>query len=390
MKLLLFNHEYPPIGGGGGRVTERLAKEYAARGHEVHIVTSAYRDLPRLETQNGCRIERAPALRASPNSAKITEMLTYAASSARTAWRSAKKNRPDAVQVFFGIPSGGAAYLLKRRFRIPYVVFLGGRDVPRPNPDPPHYRHLYRALKPALLSIWKHASYVVACSEGLRELALQTAPRQPIEVIPDGIDLEMFSPAERPARTPVRALGVGRLIPRKGFDTFIRAAAELKKRAAPPFEAAVVGDGQERARLEALAEQLNVQDCVRFVGSVPYEELPKQYAEADIFALTSLAEGMPLAALEAMATGLPVVSTRAQGMTELIEDGVNGRLFEAGDHHRLAELLERLIHNPNLRRRYGNANAEKARAYAWGNIAEAYLELLEASAAGVKRGGNRK
>ena len=384
MKLLLFNHEYPPIGGGGGRVTERLAKEYAARGHDVHIITSAYRDLPRLETQNGCRIERVPALRASPNSAKITEMLTYAASSARTAWRAVKKNRPDAVQVFFGIPSGGAAYLLKRRFQIPYIVFLGGRDVPRPNPDPPHYRHMYRALKPALLGIWKHASYAVACSEGLRELALQTAPRQPIQVIPDGIDLEMFPPMERPPRAPVRTLGVGRLIPRKGFDTLIRAAAELQKREAA-YEIAIVGGGQERARLEALAAELNVQERVRFIGSVPYEELPKQYADADIFALTSLAEGMPLAALEAMATGLPVVSTRAQGMTELIEDGVNGRLFEAGDHRRLADLLAPLISSADLRRQYGNANAEKAKPYAWGNIAEAYLELLEAAAAGGKR-----
>ena len=384
MKLLLFNHEYPPIGGGGGRVCEQLARRYAERGHQVRVLTSAYRDLPRSETQSGVQIERLPALRSNPNAAKVPEMLSYAASSAWAGFRAANRDRPDACQVFFGIPAGGAAYLLKRLRRIPYVAFLGGRDVPRPNPDPPHYRHLYAALKPAIRQIWKHAAYAVACSEGLRSLALETAPNQAFEVIPDGIDLDMFRPAERPMRATVRILGVGRLIPRKGFETLIRAAAELTRRAVPPFEAVVIGDGQERERLETLSERLQTQRVVRFIGSVPYEALPEQYADADLFALTSRAEGMPLAALEAMATGLPIVSTRAQGMEELVTDGENGRLFDAGDHMRLADLLERLLNNPAERQRYGRAGAAKARRYGWGRIAEAYLALLEDAAASQK------
>ena len=101
-------------------------------------------------------------------------MMTYAISSTIHGFRVANQFQPDVVQVFFGIPSGGCAYLLEKTNNIPYVVFLGGRDVPRPNPDPPYYRWLYLVLSPIIQSIWRSATAVIACSNGLRELAYQT------------------------------------------------------------------------------------------------------------------------------------------------------------------------------------------------------------------------
>jgi glycosyltransferase involved in cell wall biosynthesis len=396
MRLLLFNYEYPPVGGGGGWVTHFLAREYARRGHEVLVLTSAYADLPRRETVDGYAVERVPAVRKNPNVAQVTEMLSYALSSSRVGMRRAREFRPDAAQVFFGIPSGLGAYLLRRRYGVPYVVFLGGRDVPRPNPDPPYYRYLYALLKPAILGIWRNAAHVVACSDGLRELARATAPDLPFRVIPDGIDLDKFPPKSYEPRPTVRILGIGRLIPRKGFDTLIRAAALLKASTpspsapipspfqggglgwgfVPSFEVEIVGDGPERTSLESLAKSLGVADRVRFAGSVPYDSLPGRYADADVYALTSHAEGMPLVVLEAMATGLPILATDVQGMDELVADGVNGWRFPVNDAEGLAARLAELIADPVRRESFGRASRERVQKYAWSNVAEAYLELL--------------
>lgn len=379
MRLLLFNHEFPPVGGGGGHVTAHLAKEYAARGHEVLVLTAAYRDLPRFETRDGYQIERVPCLRANPDVAQVHEMLTYSLSSTWVAMWRVRKFRPDAVQVFFGIPSGLGAWLLKKFANIPYVVFLGGRDVPRPNPDPPYYEHLYNILRPAILEIWRGASSVVACSDGLRDLALQTAPQQPFDVIPDGIDLERFTPQLRggTAEGPVRFLSVGRLIPRKGFDTLIYAAALLRSRVNTPFEIEIVGDGPERRTLESLAYDLDLASVVRFVGTVPYEALSKRYAAADVYVLASHAEGMPLVVLEAMATALPIIATDVQGMDELVADGENGRRFSVGAEVELARHMEELLEDATRRRQMGEAGAMRVRKYAWPNVASAYLTLLE-------------
>lgn len=378
MRLLLFNYEYPPVGGGGGWVTHFLAREYVRRGHEVLLLTSAYANLPRREIVEGYTVERVPAIRHNPHVAQVGEMLSYALSSSWVGMRRARMFRPDAVQVFFGIPSGLGAYFLRRCYGIPYVVFLGGRDVPRPNPDPPSYRYLYTLLRPAILAIWRNAAYRVACSEGLRELARATAPDLPCHVIPDGIDLDRFPPKAYPCRERVQILGVGRLVPRKGFDVLIRAVAMLPSLL--PFEVVLVGDGPERETLESLARSLGVAERVQFVGSVPYNALPARYAEADIYVLSSHAEGMPLVVLEAMATGLPIVATDVQGIRELVADGVNGWRFPVNDAEALAAYLARLIENSAEREAFGRASRERVQSYAWGNIAKAYLELLEDAA----------
>lgn len=379
MRLLLFNHEFPPVGGGGGHVTAHLAKEYAARGHEVLVLTAAYRDLPRFETRDGYQIERVPCLRANPDVAQVHEMLTYSLSSTWVAMWRVRKFKPDAVQVFFGIPSGLGAWLLKKFANIPYVVFLGGRDVPRPTPDPPYYEHIYNILRPAILEIWRSASSVVACSEGLRDLALQTAPHQPFDVIPDGIDLERFTPQLRGGTDdgPVRFLSVGRLIPRKGFDTIIYAAALLRSRAKTAFEIEIVGDGPERRTLETLCKDLDLTSIVRFAGTVPYDALSQRYAAADAYVLASHAEGMPLVVLEAMATALPVIATDVQGMDELVADGENGRRFSVGAEVELARHMEELLEDATRRRQMGEASAARVQKYAWTNVASSYLALLE-------------
>ena len=375
-KILMFNHEFPPIGGGGGWVSYFLGKHFAAAGHDVHLITSQFRDYPKDEKVEGFHVHRVRALRKNPDVCAVYEMLTYAVSSSFYGLRFAKQFQPDIVQVFFGIPAGGGAYLLQKRRNVPYVVFLGGRDVPSRNPDPPYYRWLYLLLKPVIRAIWGNASAVVACSEGLRELARETDSDVKMDVIPDAVDLETFTPVQRDAYPEkVRVLTIGRLIPRKGFQFLIRALPQVLEKVSHNFEIEIVGDGPYHGELLKLAENLGVISHIRFVGSVPYPKLPQKYRDADLFILPSLAEGMPLVVLEAMGTGLPIVVSRVQGIDELVVDGVNGALFNPSDVDGLAHALVKLINAGEDRIEMGKASVERVKPYDWKNIADAYLSL---------------
>ena len=378
LKILMFNHEFPPIGGGGGWVSYFLGKHFAAAGHEVHLITSQFRDCPIDEKVEGFHVHRVRALRKNRDVCAVHEMLTYAMSSSLYGLRFAKQFQPDIVQVFFGIPAGGGAYLLRKLRNVPYVVFLGGRDVPSRNPDPPYYRWLYLLLKPIIRAIWGNASAVVACSDGLRELARETDTDVKMDVIPDGLDLGRFEPVQRDGcPEKVQVLTIGRLIPRKGFQFLIRALPQIVENAIHNFEIEIVGDGPYHGELLRLSEDLGVASYIRFAGSVPYSELPQKYSNADVFILPSLAEGMPLVVLEAMGTGLPIVASRVQGIDELVVEDVNGALFDAGDVDGLAHSLVKLINAGEGRIEMGKASVKRVKPYDWKHIADAYLALYD-------------
>ncbi len=389
----MFNHEFPPIGGGGGWVSYYLGKHFAAAGHEVHLITSQFHDCAKREEVDGIHIHRIPAMRKNPNVCAVHEMLTYAISSSIYGIKFAKHFKPDIVQVFFGIPAGGGAFLLQKFRNVPYVVFLGGRDVPRPDPDPPYYRWLYMLLKPIIRAIWDNAAAVVSCSDGLRDLARETDADVKIDIIPDGFDPDSFEPVQRqPNPQIVRCLAIGRLIPRKGFQFLIRALPQIIDKTKHNFEIEIVGDGPYEDELVSLAANLNVRSHIRFAGAVQYPNLPQKYRDADIFVLPSLSEGMPLVVLEAMGTGLPIVASRVEGIDELVEHDFNGALFDPGDVDTLAECIIKLINAGESRIEMGNASVEKLKRnerYNWKNIADAYLSLYEKTLTQDKRTSSR-
>jgi len=378
MRILMINYEFPPIGGGGGNVTHYISKNLAQGGHDVQVVTSRFRDLPKYEELDGFKVHRVPVLRKSADVCGVHEMFTFVVSASLYSLRLVKDFHPDVVHVFFGIPSGPVAYLLKKLYNLPYIVFLGGRDVPRPNPDPPFYRLVYGLLKPAIRSIWGNSRAVVACSEGLREMALKTDSHANIHVVPDGVDLSRFHPVKRDARPEsVRILGIGRLIPRKGFDCLIRSLPEVMRLTDRDFCVEIVGDGPLRGDLTRLAEKLGVERKVTFAGAVPYEHLDEKYQQADVFVLSSHAEGMPLVVLEAMASGLPIVATQVQGIEALVRQNVNGYLFSPADHRSLGKHLAAIIDDDAVRPRMGRESAVIVRKYDWANITEQYLHIYE-------------
>ena len=231
---------------------------------------------------------------------------------------------------------------------------------------------------------------IVAATDHERRLldSVYGVPRARVEVIPLGVDRRRFRPrAQAEAR---RALGldeqaqillaVGRIEPLKGLDILIESLAEMTER--DQLQLLIVG-GDDRAepeiaRLRAVAESAGVPDVVRFVGPVPHEQLDAYYNAADVVVMPSFYESFGLVAVEAMASGVPVVASRVGGLTSTVADGRSGYLIPWRCPGPFAEKLDLLLENHSLRNALGASAARSMEDYEWSAVAQSLLALYGA------------
>lgn len=371
MRLLIINSEYPPIGGGAGNASANIARELAALGFQVFVVTAHFGDQPREETCDGVTVYRIPALRRKQDRSGAVEQLAFILSASFWTLNWARHNKPQATLAFFGMPSGAPAFLLKIFYHIPYVVSLRGGDVPGFRPY--DFKTFHKLIGPFLRVIWKHASAVIANSNGLRDLALAFDPRFEIPIIPNGVDITRYTVPERDWSYP-RLLSVGRIVHQKGLDLGLHALAQLKDL---DWQWSIAGDGPQLENLRSLAYELGIADRVRFLGWQSRDELTKRYQEANLFLFPSRHEGMPNAMLEAMATGLPVIATHIAGNEELVVEGQTGYLVETERADELCDALKKILVDSSLRKKMGAASHRRVEEnYSWRRVAEGYSKVL--------------
>jgi colanic acid/amylovoran biosynthesis glycosyltransferase len=260
---------------------------------------------------------------------------------------------PDLFHTHFAVD---AAYFLDvcRQFNLPLIVSCYGYDVSSfPN------RYLgwgRRYLQP----VWQCASLVLAMSNDMRaDLLRLGCPDEKIRIHYYGINLEQFKYVERELAPPnVRLLFVGSLSDRKGVEDVLRAFAQVAKQRAQ-MELRIVGDGLLRSKLEQLVRDWGLENRVSFAGFVLHEDLPDELYRAHIFCHPSRTlkngdkEGIPGTIVEAMATGLPVVTTRHAGIPEMVRDGEDGFVVAERDVNAIALALLTLIDKPALRVKMG-------------------------------------
>lgn len=374
-RLLLINYEFPPLGGGAANATANTARELAALGVEVRVLTSAFAGLPKREVRDGYTIHRIPTLRRARDRSSVAEMLAFLVMSLVEAPRLALGWRPDATVAYFGLPCGPAAWLVGRCTGTPYLISLRGGDVPGFLYDGISLYH--RVAGPVIGWLWRRASAVVANSEGLAELARRFAPDVDVSIVPNGVDADLFRPAAPAEARPAEAgravlLFVGRVVRQKGLDLVLQVLPSLPA----GVTLRVVGDGPDRPALEAQAQALGIADRVFFLGWLGRDDLPAAYAGADLFVFPSRDEGMPNAVLEAMAAGLPVMGTRIAGNRDLIVDGETGLMVEADDAEGLCRGLDRLVTDSELRMRMGAQGRRRVlEHFSWRAVASAYRDL---------------
>lgn len=201
-----------------------------------------------------------------------------------------------------------------------------------------HAKDIYTSEPDQLLRKVERARFVVTCTRYnaryLMELARANGCATPIHTIYHGIDLDLFAygPPQLPAK-PFQILSIGRLVSKKGWDVLL-AALKILREEGLDFRLTHIGSGDEESDVRRLVEELQLSDRVRMLGTLPHSTVIDHYHAAHCFALACKVadngdrDGIPNVLVEAMAVGLPVVSTRVSAIPELVEDGVTGRLVE--------------------------------------------------------------
>ncbi|MHB1127159.1 MAG: glycosyltransferase [Bacillota bacterium] len=244
----------------------------------------------------------------------------------------------EIIHAHYIFPTGLIALAARMVTGKPLVVTAHGTDV---------HLGLRRNKILSLLyrMILNRSRVVITVSQDLANLLAERFSLAPekVRVINCGVDTGLFRPGDRQeARqqagiqpgVPV-VLFVGNLVESKGVHVLLKALAVVRERH-PEVRCLIIGDGPQRPALEDQARALDLLETVSFLGYQPYESLPRWYAVADLLAAPSLREGFGLVALEAMATGVPVVAGRVGGLPEFVQDGVNGLLVNPGDPADLA------------------------------------------------------
>ena len=372
MNLLMLNYEFPPIGGGAGKANQCLLQQYAGIGGlKVDVLTSAPSPgFAREDFAENIAVYKVGLHKKHLHYWRRTEVIEWLFKARSHHRRLLRENDYDLAHAFFGFPTGYLPY--RTASKLPYIISLRGSDVPGYNT---RLGLDYKLTSGLFRKIWSSASAVVANSKGLQQLALEFMPGIEIGIIPNGIDTQRFHPPqEQVLGEPIRLLTVGRLITRKRIDLLIKAVGCARKLGLN-VRLNIAGHGNILPELRSLADRLGVAENVKFLERVPAEQMPDLYRRNDIFVMSSAHEGMSNAMLEAMASGLAIVTTRCEGAEELITD--NGRIVEEADAERIAVAIKELAGDRELYERMCAAARSRAMCFAWTSAAEQYRRLYD-------------
>jgi glycosyltransferase involved in cell wall biosynthesis len=245
MRILVLIHEFPPVGGGGGKAAEDICTALARRGHELTVLTAHLRGLPREETRGGLRIIRLPSLRRQPYKAGLPAMAAFVLAGLWAGFRFIRRQRPDVIHVHFAVPAGVTAWVLSRLTKVPYVLTVHLGDVPGGVPE--KTGGWFRWIMPFTPPIWRGAKRVVAVSEFTRSLARGRYPVR-VEVIPNGVDLTALAPTSLAVHNPPAIVFAGRFMPQKDPLGLVEVLARVR---GLPWTCILLGDGPLRAQVEA-------------------------------------------------------------------------------------------------------------------------------------------
>jgi glycogen(starch) synthase len=378
MRILLLTSSYAPVLGGVQTVTQALAGNLLARGHQVRVVTNRYpRRLPEQEFIGDVSVERWQFLKPSPRYLRKGRLDLFMASlyyGPRVHSRMGRllaSFRPDVVNVHFPDAQIPFVLRLRRHFRFRLVVSLHGHEVERftanghPNGDS-------RGLR-ALLG---EADAVTACSGHLLKSACGIEPSVQAKgvVLYNGIDPERFADTKPFYHPKPYVFAMGRLTRKKGFDLLLEAMARIDD----SVDLILAGEGEEAAALKEQARRLGLERRVHFYGRASQDAIVRLLNGCRFLAVPSRAEPFGIVALEGLAAGKRVLATRVGGMAEFLGQASDdsGIVLAGPTVAELAEGLRMQLSRPVETREAAKRSAHIRNEYSWRRVAQRYERIL--------------
>jgi glycosyltransferase involved in cell wall biosynthesis len=336
--------------------TVRWANAFAQRGVEVHLVSQHVPAAGLLEQVVVHCLPHRHGLGYVWNGPQLARLVRTLA--------------PDVLNAHYATGYGTLARWIGR---VPLVLNVWGSDVY----SFPEKSYWHKRL---LVGNLLHADHIVSTSEAMaaRTRSLTERPLS-ITVVPFGVDTDRFRPRASERREAIITIGtVKTLEPVYGVDRLVEAFIVLcGMEGLPPVQLRIAGGGSERTRLEGMLRSAGLAQRAVFTGAVPHDQVPAELAKSDIYVALSRSESFGVAVIEASACGLPVVVTDAGGLPEVVTDGVTGLVVPNGDGAKAVEALTRLVRDPDLRARLGQAGRARVLAnYAWNGCVDRMLGVL--------------
>ncbi|MCD6576691.1 MAG: glycosyltransferase family 4 protein [Anaerolineaceae bacterium] len=371
IKILVISHEYPPIGGGGGRVIQDICEGIASEKYKFHVLTAYWDNLPKFEESENLTIER---IRSHRTQAYRADLITMACFVWKSFWRSLqiiRKWHPDIIHAHFAVPGGASAAAASLLTHTPYIITVHGGDVPGGAPE--KTKKWFRFILPFTHFIWKKAEKIIAVSKQSRQLA-QVHYHVNITVIPNGIDTSGYLPLSLDVHDPPCIMYIGRFSPEKNAKLVPKILSHLRDL---KWECVMVGDGPQMTSVQAQIAKNQLDSRFELPGWASPKEVDKLLLKCDILLMPSLREGMPMAGLQGLASGSALVMSNVGACSDMVEVGKNGFLIEAGDEEGYAHALRMLLSDHKILLQYKKNSAQKSQEFDIKKVVNSYKDVYQ-------------
>lgn len=369
---------YPTFGGSGVLATE-LGMALSEKGHEIHFIS--YQQPVRLHFHpNICYHE------VSVPKYPLFDYPPYESALSSTMVNVINNNKLDLLHIHYAIPHASAAYfamqiLKKQGADIPYITTLHGTDITLVGKD--------QTYAPVVTFSINESSAITAVSDNLREETYRSFDiEKDIQVIPNFVDTERFFQGDKDHFKKMVAPNNERILVHasnfrkvKRVEDVIRVFERVREKV--PAKLLMIGDGPERQHAEELSRTLRIHNDIRFLGK--QDKMDEILSISDLFILPSQYESFGLTALEAMACGVPVISTNAGGLPEINVDGKTGYLSDVGDIMSMASRSIHILKEDSTLETFKKAAALHARSFEKGRIVPVYEQLYESVVKSYKK-----
>ncbi len=380
MKIIFATGIFPPDIGGPATYVEKLANQLLQKGFEVKVITFS-----NTKTKKNYDF---PVIRISNKYPKGIKHFIYFLELLKMA------KSTDIIyaqnQTSAGFPSILVSKLLKKRLILKVVGDAAWESYANRVSEfdnieifqEKKYDFFTELIRKTRSFVAKNADTIITPSQYLKNIVKGWGvPKQNIQVIYNALE-QLPEPhvSKEEIKKKIRVegdiiLSIGRLAPWKGFSALIDIFPELLKEN-PDFKLIIVGEGEEKKKLELQVEKLGLKDNVKLIGKISHQDIPLYFKAADIFMLNSGYEGLPHVVLEAIQLGVPVVISNKGGNPELIKDSFNGFLIEYNNKEQIKNKLLKLWQDRNLQKRFVENSKEKLKEFNWENLVNKTIKIL--------------